>query len=108
MENSMSMKIVIVLLLVIFSFQVFQYVTRDNYKEEFLEQQNEKILSNIADLKKAIDTLNLDIALTDTTIYNTKNYYNEKTKEIYFVKDANILNDSVRAIMQRLVGARFD
>ena len=84
MENSMSMKIVIVLLLVIFSFQVFQYVTRDNYKEEFLEQQNEKILSNIADLKKAIDTLNLDIALTDTTIYNTKNYYNEKTKEITY------------------------
>lgn len=100
--------IILILLVIIIIFQLIQYFTLDDYKEELLTQQNEKLQSQIEELQDAIDSLDLNITVTDTTISITRNFYNEKEKEIYIINDSNELSDSIRAVMQRLVRARFD
>lgn len=101
-------RIIVILLIFVVGFQIFQYMTRDNYKREFLIEQNKKLELRMSDIHKAIDLIELNIIQVDTTIYRTKNIYNEKEKEIYIIKDSNVLRDSIRSVMARLDRARFD
>ena len=104
----MNTKTVIILLLIIIVFQIFQYVTRDNYKEEFLIEQNKELETKIKEMFKVVDSLDFNITQIDTTIKITKNIYHEKETEIYVIEDADVLRDSIRAAMLRLDGPRFN
>lgn len=101
-------KVIIILLLLIGAFQIFQYVTRDDYREEVLTKQNEVLHKKMDALQDSLASLDLQIELTDTTISITRNYYNEKESKIYVINDDNELRDSIRTVWRRLGSPRFD